>query len=236
MNSSNRHRSNRLGRNSRLATAVAAAAPAPASTPQEIVPSERAMGQSGSNFDVTQAAGRLVKIYREMEGLPSTMTFEEMTGDNAHEYLNRFARFLSSRVIPFKFNDNLEPQNPNEKRKLVPSTLALYLGNHFTQIRKTYPNHPDWISGELPSWWYPLRNDFIEECKNFQQKYCGDAVFGSSGCNGLYRTIKDQPFSITNEGPLENYVSEIDMRYCLRRIACNASIQGNSKCQDRVLL
>ena len=186
---------------------------------------ERALGQSEANYNVESAAAQLARVFRKQQGLPATVCEEiEMNGDNARAYFNRYCRFLSCRAIPKNFKDNLEPKNPSNKAYLTTKTLVLYIGNHLMHIRRKIPNHPDWLNDKPPIWWTDMRTAFTKECDKFQQKQTGDFVFGMADNTPLYRCVNDPPIPLGNlEFPIDDYVSAIDMRYILRKLAKESS-------------
>ena len=156
----------------------------------------RALGQAHQTANGYASASNLVKAFRLARELPEKITEHELETDNAYMYFVQICQWSANRLIPLKFKIvkddknmfvRLEPSKEGQKRILVPGTIIDYIGKHLTELRKAFPNHPDWVHGRDPEWWTGMRANFKRECDRYQYRHIGDDnVFGDSDIRPIY--------------------------------------------------
>jgi hypothetical protein len=114
---------------------------------------------------------KLYKVYRKRKGkLPfEQMRYIEIEADNLENEILGYAIWCSSTPIPRYFDDNLQPRSQSQEgqmKLLATSTLSKYIGKAILQIRRKFPNHPDFASlkpTDVPEWWTRMRPNFEKE-------------------------------------------------------------------------
>ena len=92
------------------------------------------------------------------------------------------------------------------------TTISKYIGKVISQIRRKFPQHPDFAdlrADEVPQWWTKLRPLFETECIRFHFLLLGsDFTFGETATRSLYQDNGNK-----NSGKLviNDYVSAIDL-------------------------
>ena len=183
--------------------------PSLARTPPVCLRPELVLKQANFTKGGYNAFDNLVYAFRLARELPLVCTLEELCDENARDYFMTFCAWVSNQVIPYNFKvvldknghfDGLAPSSATSMRGAVPSTLVGYIGKHLTEIRNTFPKHPDWANNQNPSWWTDMRANFIKVASNFQQKHVGDGtIFGGTDILPMYWNLpseaSDQPWS-----------------------------------------
>ena len=77
-------------------------------------------GSAPSTVSAKASAKRLTAIYWRTRDLPPIMHPDEIAGENAEFYFNTFFTWAATRPIPYNFNEQLLPTNPENRR--YPST------------------------------------------------------------------------------------------------------------------
>jgi hypothetical protein len=155
------------------------------------------ISHSASNAGVKNAANKIFLAWRRKIGKPDDVTFNEIEGDNLKGYMHQACMWAVSATVPFGgvncFDDQLEPTNPNNKRRLTHDTLGLYLGQHLQAIKAAFPDHQDFkrsiddAVGQVTPWWSEMRKSFLKKCERFQNAYSDDFVFGLEPVQPLYK-------------------------------------------------
>lgn len=111
----------------------------------------------------------------------------EFDGENFQQLMAIIAEFLSSRLIPHQFDENLLPKDPKNKRYEMSSTLANYIGLIIQIVKQKFPTL-ECFANNGPLWWTELRKSFITECDRFHlNAACEDVQFGLEKTAPLYR-------------------------------------------------
>ena len=136
----------------------------------------RTLGQAPSTAVADAAALKLYDVYRgrKEKSLFSDMLFAEVVSDNLEGEIFNYSSWCSSTPIPAFFDENLQPQPRSGRnhqdgpvRHLMSTTLSKYIGKVISQIRRKFPQHPDFAdlrADEVPQWWTKLRPLFETEC------------------------------------------------------------------------
>ena len=171
-----------------------------------------------------ESAEKLAAIFRQIMGYAPTMHAGEFQEDNLRMYIGRYFRWLSERLIPTYFNDELKLSNPSNKKCCTTETLLSYVGKHLTRICTKFK--PDDYNGlkptEHPEWYTLLRKHFAAACERFHVITVGagdDVEFGDLDTRALYREIENS----STDDPL----SECDLVHwftnCYRDISAGSS-------------
>jgi hypothetical protein len=105
-------------------------------------------------------------------------------------------------------------------------------------IRRKFPNHPDFKNlkpDEHPSWWTRIRPLFESECDSFQLRLGSDFTYGAT----MIRPLYSKNDYVGNDMPaLSDYVSMTDLRYVLKRLFMDATLNclHEGKLQKRAWL
>ena len=78
--------------------------------------SSRLIGDAQRTADGNESARRLSKAYRKQRNLPDAFTETEMEGENLCHYISAMCVWASNQAIPRYFDENLQPENPDNKR------------------------------------------------------------------------------------------------------------------------
>ena len=180
----------------------------------------RDLMQSDNTGGHSDAALNLFNAYRKYMGLPEHPTATEFEVDNLREFIIRICHFAESRAIPIYFDEDLMPrENATTNRCCTEVTLAGYIGKIIQWLRRQLPNHEEFIGLDpkdpqaAPVWWTHLRQTFLKNCADFQNKCDGDYTFGTEDIRPLYRDV-----GCTNEGgenaDFEWGIDEHPMSHC----------------------
>ena len=105
----------------------------------------------------TNLAKRLSQYYRKREGLADDVDDIEVEDDELRFYIKGFFVFGSSTPIPFEFDEDLKPKNPESRRLLVWKSVSGYIGMHLLVIRCKFPYLDDFKNlktmKEQPEWY-----------------------------------------------------------------------------------
>jgi hypothetical protein len=78
------------------------------------------------------SAEKLAAIFRKHMDYAPTMHAEEFEEEGMLRiYVSRYFRWLSTRLIPTNFTDELKPSNPSNKKCCTIKTLKGYVGKHY---------------------------------------------------------------------------------------------------------
>jgi hypothetical protein len=146
----------------------------------------------------------------------------------------RYCKWVATTLIPAYFDDNLQPSNTESIRCCTTSTLAQYVGQHLKKIRQDHPQHPDWKdlrASDSPSWWTPMREAFVKESQHFQLSHSGDLIFGATKIRPLYKDNGNKP--IRDDSEIKDFIQACDLKYIIRNLVRDATIEGNQKLQQR---
>ena len=86
----------------------------------------------------TNSAKRLSRYYRKREGLADDVDAIEVEDGELRFYIKGFFVFGSTTPIPYEFDHDLKPKNPESKRLLVWDTISGYIGKHLLAIRRKF--------------------------------------------------------------------------------------------------
>jgi hypothetical protein len=121
----------------------------------------------------------------------------------------------------------------------MPSTLTKYIGKTLLEIRKKFPQHPDFEglknNSDVPKWWSNMHPTFEKQCTRFHYKLGSDYTFGETSTRTLYQ---DNGYSHIDREVINDYVSLIDLNMILRKLMKDAVLNSNQsgKLQQRCWL
>jgi len=150
------------------------------------------------------SAEKLAAIFRKHMDYAPTMHAEEFEGeDMLRIYVSRYFRWLSTRLIPTNFTDELKPSNPSNKKCCTIKTLLGYVGKHVTRIRTQFKpaDYEGLKEKEHPEWYTLFRKYFAAECERLHVVTMGagdDIQFGDLDTRPLYREMHSSEYSIIN--------------------------------------
>ena len=102
-------------------------------------PSPTSGGDADPTKNVQKAASRLWGYYRDIAGFdPDILKIEEMDGDQLEEHMGGFCNWASSIFIPKRFNEQLQPTNPQSTAVLGGDTILIYMGKYLLYIRRYF--------------------------------------------------------------------------------------------------
>ena len=115
-------------------------------------------GSAPSTVGANASAKRLALVYRRTRDLPPVMHPDEIAGENAEFYFNTYFTWAATRPIPYNFNEELLPKNPDNRRCAETNCLLGYVGKHLKETRLLFPDHPDWshlrdLDKQFPYWY-----------------------------------------------------------------------------------
>ena len=90
-------------------------------------------GNAPSTVSANASAKRLSAIYWRTRDLPPIMHLDEIAGENAEFYFNKFFTWAATRPIPYNFNEQLLPTNPENCRCAETKCLLGYVGKHLKE-------------------------------------------------------------------------------------------------------
>ena len=132
-------------------------------------------GKAESTINLNDCGNWFCNAYRNKRGLCTLQdsTPEEFEADNLESFFYDLCYFASSTPIPLGFNNDFEPKNPEQKRLVMHTTLAKYIGQGMVTIRHYHPQHADFEglkSDEYPVWYTSLLGQFKPACINYHLK------------------------------------------------------------------
>ena len=123
---------------------------------------------SQSTEDHRQSVKRLSFYWiTKVEGLAEEVSLFEIEKDEELRfYIKKFLKFDSSTPIPYKFDENLQPENENNKRMNTWKNGSGYIGKHLLDIRQLFPNHQDYAvlrMDQCPTWYKTDRETYMNK-------------------------------------------------------------------------
>lgn len=205
----------------------------------------RLLGEAAATAASGDSAMKLYEVYRERKGkLPfDRMRFVEIESDNLENEILNYSIWCSSTPIPRYFDSNLQPKSQNQEgpmKLLVTSTLAKYIGKALLNIRRKFPEHPDFTGlkpNEVPGWWTRMRPQFEKECDKYHLTIGSEFTFGETTVRPLYSNNISVGYQ-QSDLPINDYVSIIDLQSILKRLMNDATLNCSSegKLQQRAWL
>jgi hypothetical protein len=138
------------------------------------------------------AAFNLWTAFRTHCQCPIEVTPNQLKETGAESLIEELCIWASSRVIPYRFDSNLQrPPNSKCNRVLTSVTLVKYIGKIIKYFRTVDPNHPTWKNlpakqDAVPKWWSDMIPRFQLDATKFANQYQGEEVFGVKDIKPLY--------------------------------------------------
>jgi len=155
---------------------------------------QRNLGEAEGTLRNDLSALNLWAAYRKSRDRPPEINAQELA--EAEAIIIDLCRFVSTRVIPINFDENLQrPPNRTSNRLVTSDTLEKYIGKIIKYFRGVYPDHPDWKDLDpndnkaVPDFWKNLKPGFRREVQLFHLLYRGDGIIGLEDIRPLYADL-----------------------------------------------
>ena len=132
------------------------------------VVSERAINEGGG---ICRRPGRSGHVYqgrsRAFSGRSAGLTRTEFNDQSIEDYVWRLCQAATNGLVPVNCNVDMTPST-DSSRVVSPSSITLYIGQHFQLLRLVYPNDEAWKglgAKELPGC-----GDTFRTATNYREK------------------------------------------------------------------
>jgi hypothetical protein len=136
-------------------------------------------------------------------------------------------------------------ENSKHNRCCTDVTLAGYIGKIIQWLRRQLPDHEEFQllnpkdPQDAPGWWTHLRQTFIKNCGDFQNKQGGDYTFGTEDTRPLYRDMgcsqEDGTVADFEWSKEDHPLSHCDLKSVLVKLVKEASGNNNNLEQAAML-
>jgi hypothetical protein len=76
-----------------------------------------------------------------------------------------------------------------------------------------------------------MQEAFVKESQHFQLSHSGDLIFGATKIRPLYKDNGNKP--IRDDSEIKDFIQACDLKYIIRNLVRDATIEGNQKLQQR---
>ena len=197
---------------------------------------QRNLGEAEGTLRNDLSALNLWAAYRKSRDRPPEINAQELA--EAEAIIIDLCRFVSTRVIPINFDENLQrPPNRTSNRLVTSDTLEKYIGKIIKYFRGVYPDHPDWKDLDpndnkaVPDFWKNLKPGFRREVQLFHLLYRGDGIIGLEDIRPLYADLGLDD----EEGKYPHRIC--DLKHIFIHLIKNADDGGNNdNCQRLAII